>query len=528
MRSLLFGTALLALAGSASSQNIFYVDDATGDDNDSGLSYALAKKTIQAAVDAASPFDTVNVLPGTYPENVFVDFELRLEGRPGATVVPGNGAGLTLDATLNQLTSFTQVKNFVIQGNGLTNPNGSTGVSVVGGKEASPRIEHNQILDCVAGVDVDGSGEEGIVHRPLIRYNRITSTTGVPAALQYGIRLRAFDAASLEAVIHANRISFFEYGILSRGQSSRPSIRCDFIWRCEWGILLKEHTEARVTNETIAYGAPASVVPFVYGIQVEALSTLHLANSIVWIPNGTNYTGNDLDGLIQTIINTFDEDCDPGTLCANPNLVDPANGDLRIDRTSPAIGAGDSLYVWPAPTGTVPVDHDVFGGPRITDGLRKGKMWVDCGAHEYNPTDLDVAILGVGAGEPMIDTERGVSLTFRITGLVGDTGYFWYAPKSSDLNMMMNPLGNLLAYVDAGNPPQVVTLTPLGPVHAAGSVTVPLACCDPSLIEAELSFQAACLSTATTPMTLALGPAVETGVLGNMTRRIEVEVNAQP
>lgn len=44
----------------------WYVDDVNGDDAYAGTSAALAKKTIQAAVDLVGNGDTVYVAPGRY------------------------------------------------------------------------------------------------------------------------------------------------------------------------------------------------------------------------------------------------------------------------------------------------------------------------------------------------------------------------------------------------------------------------------------------------------------------------------
>ena len=50
------------------------------------------KKTIQKAVDAASPGDTINVASGTYAEDVMVDRPIALVGDgPGSTVIDATG-----------------------------------------------------------------------------------------------------------------------------------------------------------------------------------------------------------------------------------------------------------------------------------------------------------------------------------------------------------------------------------------------------------------------------------------------------
>ena len=64
---------------------------------------------------------------------------------------------------------------------------------------------------------------------------------------------------------------------------------------------------------------------------------------------------------------------------ADPQFVDPANGDYHLKDTSPCIDAGDNSLV---PSG---VDKDLDGNERIVDGNNDGTPTVDIGAYEYQP-----------------------------------------------------------------------------------------------------------------------------------------------
>lgn len=83
--------------------NILYVDGANGFDGNDGLGWANAKKTVQAAITAASPFDRVVIAPGNYDESVTITTrELTLVGagsRGGVGISPSasNATGLTIN-----------------------------------------------------------------------------------------------------------------------------------------------------------------------------------------------------------------------------------------------------------------------------------------------------------------------------------------------------------------------------------------------------------------------------------------------
>lgn len=71
--------------------------------------------TIQAAVDAARPGDTVHVWPGTYFENVLVNKAVYLRGHNRATtIVDGNGIGSIISVSA----SYAEVSNFSLTNTG--------------------------------------------------------------------------------------------------------------------------------------------------------------------------------------------------------------------------------------------------------------------------------------------------------------------------------------------------------------------------------------------------------------------------
>ncbi len=132
--------------------------------------------TIQAAISACAPFDTVLVDPGVYPGNLdFLTFDITvasrylLTGDPNdiaATVIQANVGGPPVVRIGPGQTRSARLCGFTITGG--VGAEGS-GVYCVG---SSPTVDHNTITNnCPqssgGGVRVDDGG-------PLIHYNTIT------------------------------------------------------------------------------------------------------------------------------------------------------------------------------------------------------------------------------------------------------------------------------------------------------------------------------------------------------------------
>ena len=73
MKLYFFIAFTFAILYNANAQTNYYVDKATGNDINNGLSTASAWQTIQKAANAATPNSIVNIKAGTYNENVVVN-----------------------------------------------------------------------------------------------------------------------------------------------------------------------------------------------------------------------------------------------------------------------------------------------------------------------------------------------------------------------------------------------------------------------------------------------------------------------
>ncbi|HTS28720.1 MAG TPA: NosD domain-containing protein [Bryobacteraceae bacterium] len=205
-------------------------------------------KTIQAAVTAAAPGDTVNVSAGTYKESVTIGKSLSLIGSdPAKTIIEasGLGTGIYIDGIDNKALANVVVSGFTVQdanfegilvtnasavtisGNILMNNDKS--LTFAGGNSTCPGIasfETGEDFDCGEAIHLSGADHSFVLN------NVVQSNAG-------GILLSDDTGASHDNLIAGNAVT-------------------DNTLDC--GITLASHPPAQVSGSTTALGVYQNTV----------------------------------------------------------------------------------------------------------------------------------------------------------------------------------------------------------------------------------------------------------------------------
>ncbi len=356
-----------------------------GNDDQDGSTWALAKRTVQLAIQQATETrGEVWVREGTYHENLFLRHNVYLYGgfrgdettraqrdfRTHETILDADQRGRVVSAAF--LGAYAVIDGFTIR-NGLANIGGG-----VLARASSIEIANNVITGnhAVFGSGVYCASEGTIPATPLIFNNRIQSNR---AALQSVGFLNHLGGAGIGCVSANPRIlnNLVMSNVVERGDSSRPAKGA--------GILLLS-SPASVLNNTILGNQieGASADDLGAGIYFQSTSTNPngmMVNNLIAFNSSGLRVGKSLPPLTNNLLfgNTFFEVGLPagalsplgtnGNISVDPKL-DPLGDGAHLGTGSPCIDAGDNTAV----SGEA---LDLDGNPRIS-----GRA-VDIGAFEH-------------------------------------------------------------------------------------------------------------------------------------------------
>ena len=383
--------------------------------------------TIQQAINAAAPGDTVLVAPGTYIENLtFLGKAIAVvsEAGPAVTIIDGNQAGSVVQFTSGE-TRAALLQGFTIQ-NGAAGSNGGGGIFI---RNSSPTIAENWIL---ANGACSGAGIMSNFGSPLIQGNRIARNYlfGCTGGFGLGVYIGGDSAAELIGNAITDNSGMAHGGGLTLFAAGRAVVRSNVIARnvtfgfspCTQGggIWMVNFSQIIFTDNLVAgnaagcgggmyWSGSTGVNTFVNNtfadndapqgsaIQFSGADSRHLIYNNILIGKAGQpavYCSNS-SGTPSPVMNTSDvyssgSQAFAGTCTDQTGLrgnvsVDPLfvrqpssgiDGDYHLQMGSPAIDAGDNT----APQ--LPA-VDLDGGTRVFDGNFDGDARVDMGAYEF-------------------------------------------------------------------------------------------------------------------------------------------------
>jgi predicted outer membrane repeat protein len=354
----------------------YFVDAATGDDANSGKSWATAKKSIQAAIDSASDGERILVNDGEYEPISIVNNALYPNGK-AVEIVSVNGAEKTIiDGSLtranrvaylgrtDQYTDEPVGPQSVLEGFTIRGGRQSGGASSVGAGVYGGTLRHCIITDNDSGSASGGGAAYAILDSCKISGNRSGNYGG-----------GAFICTLFDCTVENNEAEEGGGGTAG-GRLDRCIVRRNSTAGYGGGHqggdaadCLFEDNSASLGGGAVA-GANLSRCTVVNnrtdGIGGGAIGAV-LHGSIVW-----NNTAGNQDDNCNTSHGAYN-DTNPvlpgtGNISTSPMFVNEASGDYRLSRSSPCIDVG---------FGPTDIGRKDLAGEQRWQGAR-----IDMGAYE--------------------------------------------------------------------------------------------------------------------------------------------------
>ena len=360
---------------------IYYVDGTNGNDTNSGLSWAQAKKSIRSAIDASYDGDSVYVAQGTYTEYVTVygtqDFQLYGGFLPGQTLAQRNSQlyqsviqappdgygpiylrsgqnlrvdGFTLTGTTNNYCHGISLQgpltNTFIANCRLVNNspfNGSGGGSVVIGPDAPTYVSFqdcqftgNTLLGASAGGGAAyvGDGSSATFQRCLFASNTVS---GPGAAAESYWELPSTRMRFENCIFRGNSAPA-NNGTLDLNCGNLEVINCTFATNSGDGIHISNGNTAAqqsiVLRNTIVDGCLGNGL----NLSWSGASAITTMSNSLFFGNSTqvNYAGTAQNTASAINANSWAK----GNQVANPLFLNRAGFDYHLTAASPALDTG--------------------------------------------------------------------------------------------------------------------------------------------------------------------------------------------
>lgn len=311
----------------------YYVDAANGSDSADGLARQAAKKTIQSALDAASPGDIVTVADGEYHEAAQIAKPLLLVSASGPEKTTIRG--FPLKSVISILPSGS---NAVVRGSCLT---GGTGTKRKG-------------TETYYGGGVYCDYSSATIRNCIIRGNGAGPAKSGSAAFGGGLQVRK--------------------GVLG---ASNCLIVGNYAWACGGGAIAESGGVMDLSSCTVAGNTSTDFFGHQGGLGIAEKGALSAMNSIVWGNSGDQigafawpynkntkcaYAFCNVQGGISACgIEMFS--AENNNISRDPLFADAAKGDYRLMPGSPCIDIGN--FKAQAASG----ETDLIGNPRLSGRL---------------------------------------------------------------------------------------------------------------------------------------------------------------
>lgn len=373
--------------------------------------------TIQEAIDVASNGDEVIVAPGTYLEIIDLHgraIRLRSSAGPDATIIDGTGKDDSVVKCVNGEDANTIIDGFAITGGkgmpfggGMRNENSSPTISncvfkinisarVGGGMynfNANPKVSNCIFLENSGsdGGAIYNQNSAPCITKCEFSQNHVTNDGGAIVN----------DASSptISNCIFVGNTAGSDGGAIRNLRNANPLlVNCLFNMNTanrHGGGIVNEGSNPQITNCTIAEnhakGSGGGMVEF----QPTELSNPTVANSIFWM--NTDHAGANIDASAQINVSSgipvvnysniqggWSGRGGIGNINIDPQFVDAANGNFRLELNSLCINKGDYTAL---PPDTCDLDLDGFMNELLPIDLSNNARTVasntDMGAYEF-------------------------------------------------------------------------------------------------------------------------------------------------